>query len=84
MAGTDYPIGWPVKAAFEWLRVGRRHRPAAASSLDRAGAPRRSHRSDETRPGGDGTELRALGCEHVIARCDTSSARALPPAYETT
>src|SRR3979409_856219 len=47
---------------------------AAAPALDR----------DERGLEMTGTELRELGCEHVIARCDTSSAESVAAASETT
>ncbi len=56
---------------FAWLPVR-----AAAS----AGPWRQVSRGLEV----TGTELRDLGCEHVIARCDTSSAESVAAASETT
>src|SRR5258705_8358365 len=57
---------------------------AVASSLLRAGA--RVAAMDRVQLGLEvtGTEFRDLGCEHVIARCDTSSAESVAAVSETT
>src|SRR6267143_40903 len=57
---------------------------AVASSLARAGARVAAIDRDERGLEVTGTELRDLGCEHVIARCDTSSAESVAAASETT
>src|SRR5260370_12274163 len=57
---------------------------AVASSLARAGARVAAIDRDQRGLEVTGTELRDLGCEHVIARCDTSSAESVAAASETT
>src|SRR6266849_9430040 len=59
--------------------VGR----AVASSLARAGARVAAIDRDERGLEATAAELRDLGCEHVIARCDTSSAESVAAASET-
>ena len=60
--------------------VGR----AVASSLARAGAHVGAIDRDERGLEVTGAELRDLGCEHVIASCDTSNAESVAAASETT
>src|SRR5258708_21152554 len=55
---------------------------AGASSLARAGARVAAIDRDQRGLEVTGTELRDLGCEHVIARCDTSSAESVAAASE--
>src|SRR5712671_7383993 len=57
---------------------------AVASSLARAGAHVAAIDRDERGLEVTGAALRELGCEHVIARCDTSSAESVAAASETT
>ena len=57
---------------------------AVASSLARAGARVAAIDRDERGLEVTGAALRELGCEHVIARCDTSSAESVAAASETT
>jgi NAD(P)-dependent dehydrogenase (short-subunit alcohol dehydrogenase family) len=59
--------------------VGR----AVAASLARAGARVAAIDRDERGLEITRAELRELGCEHVIARCDTSNAEAVVAASET-
>src|SRR5882724_3440265 len=56
---------------------------AVASSLARAGARVAAIDRDQRGLEATGAELRDLGCEHVIARCDTSSAESVAAASET-
>jgi NAD(P)-dependent dehydrogenase (short-subunit alcohol dehydrogenase family) len=56
---------------------------AVASSLARAGARVAAIDRDERGLEVTGTELHELGCEHVIVRCDTSSAESVAAASET-
>ena len=60
--------------------VGR----AVAASLARAGARVAAIDRDERGLEITRAELRELGCEHVIARCDTSNAEAVVAASERT
>src|SRR5260370_16642719 len=60
--------------------VGR----AVAASLARAGARVAAIDRDERGLEATRTELRELGCEHVITRCDTASAESVAAASETT
>ena len=57
---------------------------AVASSLARAGARVAAIDRDERGLEETGAALRELGGEHVIARCDTSSAESVAAASETT
>ena len=57
---------------------------SVASSLARAGARVAAIDRDERGLEATDAELRELGCEHVIARCDTSSAESVAAASETT
>jgi NAD(P)-dependent dehydrogenase (short-subunit alcohol dehydrogenase family) len=57
---------------------------AVASSLARAGARVAAIDRDQRGLEATAAELRDLGCEHVIARCDTSSAESVAAASETT
>ena len=56
---------------------------AVASSLARASARVAAIDRDERGLEATGAELRDLGCAHVIARCDTSSAESVAAASET-
>src|SRR5712671_1364999 len=57
---------------------------AVASSLARAGARVAAIDRDQRGLEATAAELRDLGYEHVIARCDTSSAESVAAASETT
>jgi len=57
---------------------------AVASSLARAGARVAAIDRDERGLEATGAELHELGCEHVIATCDTSNAESVAAASETT
>ena len=57
---------------------------AVASSLARAGAHVAAIDRDERGLEVTRAELRDLGCEHVIASCDTSNAKSVVAASETT
>jgi NAD(P)-dependent dehydrogenase (short-subunit alcohol dehydrogenase family) len=57
---------------------------AVASSLARAGARVAAIDRDERGLEATRAELRELGCEHVVASCDTSSADSVAAAAETT
>src|SRR3979490_1228742 len=56
---------------------------AVALSLARAGVRVAAIDRDERGLEVTRAELRELGCEHVIARCDTSSAESVAAASET-
>jgi len=85
MTDKTHPTGLACRPRLRGDGGGRRHRRAVASSLARTGARVARHRSRRTRPGGDGLRRCAsFAGEHVIARCDTSSPRVLPPLPETT